>query len=123
MQYLENEPLTNNLEIPIKNVEPYASTQMPLRILAELPTKEHQVTLMCPWATKPIVVVLSFTPLLSISWRLHTVMHRKFLQVIVSALSEQKLQITAPYLKINNDVNVNESINGNSSQVYMFINL
>lgn len=73
LQVSPNEPLVNTLEIEVGDNFPFTSTRRYLRVLADMLSKDHQVTIHCPWATKPIIVMLTFSPPLSTSWKLHSV--------------------------------------------------
>lgn len=116
MQYKKDEPLTTNLEVEITETAPFSSTYIPVRILAETPSKEHQVTLSCPWSAKPIPVVLCFTCPLSSTWRLHTAQHRKFVQVTVTGQCNKTLVLESPNLKAGDGCKV-QDLNPSSSQV------
>lgn len=74
-----NEPLVNNMEIEVGQNFPFTSSRRYLRVLADMLSKDHQVTIHCPWTTKPIVVMLTFSPPLSTSWKLHTVSSTPFI--------------------------------------------
>ncbi|XP_050312441.1 trafficking protein particle complex subunit 10 [Anthonomus grandis grandis] len=93
-------PLTNNLEVDVGDKATFSSTKMPLRILADLLTKDHQVTIQVPWNPKPIVVPLSFSSPLSTTWRLLTVNDRKFVQINVVGHSVDSLLVQSPSLRI-----------------------
>lgn len=116
MQYKKDEPLTTNLEVEITAKEPFASMHVPIRILAETPSKEHQVTLNCPWSSKPIPVMLCFTCPLSSTWRLHTAQHRKFVQVTVMGQCDKTLVLQSPSLSVGDGCKV-QDLSPSSSQV------
>lgn len=116
MQYKKDEPLTTNLEVEITAVAPFSSMHVPIRILAETPSKEHQVTLNCSWSSKPIPVLLCFTCPLSSTWRLHTVQHRKFVQVTVTGQCDKTLVLESPSLGVGDGCKVLD-LNPSSSQV------
>ncbi|XP_056641631.1 trafficking protein particle complex subunit 10 [Diorhabda sublineata] len=80
----EEAPLQTNLEIEVGNNHPFSSTRRSLRVLADPLCKDHQVTIHVPWTTKPIVVSLAFTPPLTSTWKLFTVLTKKFVQITVS---------------------------------------
>lgn len=73
IQVSPHEPLVGSLEVEVGENFPFASTRRYLRVLADMLSKDHQVTIYCPWAAKPIIVKLTFSPPLSSSWKLHTV--------------------------------------------------
>lgn len=84
--------------------------------MADLFSKDHQVSISCPWSPKPIVVKLSFTPPLTTTWRLHTVLHRKFLQINVTGQCEKDLYVEKSQLFVGDICNLSER-HSNSSQV------
>lgn len=106
MQYRPDETLIGNLEVPIQKTKPFSVTRMPLRVFAELPLKDHQITLFCPWSTKPVPVSLSFTPILNATWRLHTMQHQKYVQVCVSCQCDQQVRLSEPSLSIRDGAEV-----------------
>ncbi|KAJ8930533.1 hypothetical protein NQ314_016646 [Rhamnusium bicolor] len=99
LQVNYNEPLTSTLELEVGKNLPFTSTRTPLRVLADMLSRDPQVTIHCPWTTKPIVVVLNFTPPLTAVWRLHTMLHRKFVQVSITGQCEKDLIIDQATLK------------------------
>uniref|UniRef100_A0A6P7FLM5 Trafficking protein particle complex subunit 10 isoform X1 n=1 Tax=Diabrotica virgifera virgifera TaxID=50390 RepID=A0A6P7FLM5_DIAVI len=84
LQTEPDEPLQSMLEIEVGQNVPFSSSRRSLRVLADPLLKDNQVTIHVPWTTKPIVVVLSFTPPLTSSWKLFTVLTKKFVQVTVT---------------------------------------
>ncbi|CAG9764493.1 unnamed protein product [Ceutorhynchus assimilis] len=95
-----DQPMTNYLEIDVGDKATFSSTKMPLRVLADLLTKDHQVTIHVPWNPKPIVVSLSFSSPMSTTWRLFTVNNRKLVQVNVVGHCLDSLIVQDPQLKI-----------------------
>ncbi|KAG5877673.1 hypothetical protein JTB14_013918 [Gonioctena quinquepunctata] len=91
LQVEPNSSLVNTLEITVGTNYPFTSTRRHLRVLADMLSKDHQVTIHVPWTTKPILVVLSFSPPLTAVWKLYTVLQRKFVQVNVIGQSERDL--------------------------------
>lgn len=112
----EGEPLTTALEFEVGENVPFTSTRMRLRVLADMLSKDHQVTIHCPWTTKPIVVALNFTPPLTAIWRLHTVLHRKFIHISVTGQCEKDLIVDQAVLKVGGGCTV-VGKNCESSQV------
>nr|CAH7719262.1 unnamed protein product [Callosobruchus chinensis] len=84
-------PLVTSLEIEVGQNFPFTSSRRHLRIMADMLSKDHQVTIHCPWTTKPIVVNLTFSPPLAATWKLQTVELRKFVQVAVVGQCERDL--------------------------------
>lgn len=84
--------------------------------MADLLTKDHQVSINCPWANKPINVKLSFTPPLTASWRLHTVKFKKFVQISVVGQYDKSIYVKNPQLNVGDVCKVVDN-NSNSSQV------
>jgi hypothetical protein len=111
-----DEALTSSLEIEVGEKAPFSSTRMPLRVLADLHTKDHQVSIGCPWTTKPIVVKLSFTPPLTTTWRLHTVQHKKFVQINVTGQCDKDIYVEKPELSVGDVCKILDR-NSKSSQV------
>lgn len=95
-----DKPLTNHLEIEVGEKATFSSTKMPLRVLADLLTRDHQVTITVPWNPKPIVVALNFSPPMSTTWRLFTVNHKKFIQINVVGHCVDSLIVQDPKLKV-----------------------
>lgn len=116
LQWKLNTELTNSIEITLENAEPFNCTNIPIRVLADLPSKDHQVTIYYPWSTKPLQVPLSFTPPLTTSWKLYTVNHRKFIQVSVVGHCEKTLLVKLPTLSVGEGVEISD-FNIPSSQV------
>lgn len=108
--------LTSNIEIVIDTIEPFKSTCIPIRVLAELLSKDNQITIITPWTEKPIPVTLSFTQPLTTSWKLYTVNHRKFIQISVMGQCDTELIVDLPNLNVNESIKVRE-FNIPSSQV------
>lgn len=106
IHHLPGNQLTNNVEIKIDNIKPFSSTCIPLRVLADLSSKDNQITITSQWTNKPIPVALSFTPPLTTSWKLYTVNHRKFVQITVTGQSDKKLTVDLVKLNIGDDVKV-----------------
>lgn len=88
----------------------------PIRILADIFSQDQQVTISWAWSTKPIPVHLSFTPPLTSAVRLHTVKHRKFVQVTLMGKCDMVLNVDLPKLSFGDDVKVID-YNVPSSQV------
>lgn len=116
INHLPDNQLTNNVEIKVNNTKPFASTSIPLRVLADLSSKDNQITITSQWTNKPIPVALSFTPPLTTSWKLYTVNHRKFVQITVTGQSDRKLTVDLVKLNIGDDVKVVDC-NVSTSQV------
>lgn len=116
MKHEIDQPLVSTLEIAVTETAPFSRMHVPIRILAETPSKEHQVTLSCSWSTKPIPVVLCFTCPLSSIWRLHTTQHRKFVQVAVTGQCDKSLVLDSPNLNVADGFKL-QSMNPCSSQV------
>lgn len=93
----------NSLEITIEETRPYSTTVASIRVLAEVPSKDHQVTIICPWSSKSLPVTLSFAPPLKISWRLHTVKHRKYVQITVVGQCDRDLSIGDSSLTVSDN--------------------
>lgn len=116
IQYIPGEPLVSNLEIKVDKIEPFTNTCIPIRVLAEIASKDNQITIISPWAQKPIPVSLSFTQPLSTSSKLYTVNHRKFVQISVIGHCDKELTVGLPTLNVNESIQV-QDFNIHSSQV------
>lgn len=66
--------------------------------MADMLSKDHHVSIICPWSAKPIVVSLSFTPPMMTSWKLLTVKFRKFVQVSLTGQCQGDIAIQKPKL-------------------------
>ncbi|KAG7201711.1 hypothetical protein KM043_004436 [Ampulex compressa] len=100
------------IEIPLPICEPFQTIKLQLKVLAELPPKkdalsmEHKINIQCPWDTEESIP-LHFGPPLMSSMKLHTAKQRKFLQVVVTGLTSQLLQLTEPELTTITSIDIN----------------
>lgn len=117
MQVKRDAPLASTIEIVVGHNQPFSSTRQQLRVLADTLSKDHQVTIHCPWAQKPLVVTLNFSPPLAPIWRLHTVEARKFIQITVTGRCDRDLPTQDAQLKISGSECTVISKNCESSQV------
>ncbi|CAG9863619.1 unnamed protein product [Phyllotreta striolata] len=93
-------PLQNSLEIEVGTNVPFSSTKRSLRVLADAMSKDQQVTIHVPWSSKPIVVTLSFAPPLVATWKLFTVLKRKYVQITVTGQCDVDLVILGVNLNV-----------------------
>lgn len=98
--------LSRNVKFEVTHTEPFSSTTMVVRVLADIMSTDHQVVITSPWSSKPISVALSFTSPLSASMRLHTVKHRKFIWVNLVGQRDVSLFVDLPKLSFGNDMKV-----------------
>lgn len=112
LQGVENgQVMVRELEMSLPPCEPFQNTTLVLKVLAELPPKkdastiEHKLSLHCPWGTEEIVP-LNFGPPLMSCFKLHTAKRRKFLQIIVTGLTSQRLELKEPKLTSNTSADV-----------------
>ncbi|XP_018396820.1 PREDICTED: trafficking protein particle complex subunit 10 [Cyphomyrmex costatus] len=104
--------MVKELEIPLPTCEPFQTIKIQLQILAELPPKkdassmEHKLNIQCPWGLEESIP-LHFGPPLMSSMKLHTAKQRKFIQIIVTGLTSQLLQLTEPELMTISSIDVN----------------
>ncbi|XP_045483784.1 trafficking protein particle complex subunit 10 [Harmonia axyridis] len=98
LQISHDAPLTNSCEFEVGKQEVFSSVRRELRVMADMLSKDHQVTILCPWNPKPIVVSLSFTPPLMSSWKLLTVKFRKFVQISLTGQCQTDINIEKPRL-------------------------
>ncbi|XP_024942928.1 trafficking protein particle complex subunit 10 isoform X2 [Cephus cinctus] len=95
--------MVREMVIPLAPCEPFQTTKIELKVLAELPPKkdsssiEHMLTVQCPWDAEESIP-LHFAPPFMSDMKLHTAERRKFLQIIVTGLTGQLLQLTEPQL-------------------------
>ncbi|CAH1163565.1 unnamed protein product [Phaedon cochleariae] len=108
MQIAPKAGLVSTLEIEAGKNVPFSSTRKPLRVLADMLTKEHQVTVHVPWTSKPIVVPLSFAPPLTAFWKLYTVLHRKFVQINITGQCEKDLIVNQAKLNVGGAMDIVE---------------
>ncbi|EZA55391.1 Trafficking protein particle complex subunit [Ooceraea biroi] len=104
--------MVKELEIPLPTCEPFQTVKLQLKVLAELPPKkdsssmEHKLNIQCPWGTEESIP-LHFGPPLMSSMKLHTAKQRKFVQIVVTGLTNQLLQLTEPELMTITSIDVN----------------
>lgn len=91
--------LTQDLSIPITNGVPQSCSRYRLHIFCELPAREHNVIVRCPWNEETINVPLDFMSPLNANMRLHTARKRKFVQIIVCGQSATKIRLEKPALR------------------------
>lgn len=103
MAFKREDPMMNALEVPVTETRPFLSVSVPIRVLADLPSKEHQVTITCPWSSKPIPVTLSFQPPFTTSWKLLTAKDRKFIQISVSGQCDKILRCKYPQIALSDE--------------------
>lgn len=113
---MEDAPLQSSIDVAIEQVEPFSKIVTPIRILADIFSQDQQVTISWPWSPKPIPVQLSFTCPLSCWVKLHTIKHRKFVQVTLEGQCDMVLNVDLPKLSFGEDVKVID-YNVPSSQV------
>ncbi|XP_076622335.1 SIDL trafficking protein particle complex subunit 10 isoform X2 [Colletes latitarsis] len=106
------EIMSKELEIPLSVCEPFQTIWLQLRVLADLPPKkdtlsmEHKLNIQCPWGAEESIL-LHFGPPLMSNMKLHTAKRRKFLQIVVTGLTSQLLQLTEPELTTVTSIDVN----------------
>ncbi|KAL7300310.1 hypothetical protein TKK_0006940 [Trichogramma kaykai] len=103
---------SRELEFSLPVCEPFGTTEIELQVMAELPPKrdsssmEHKIMIQCPWNGEEIMTLHFGAPLMS-TMKLHTAKKRKFVQVLVTGLSTQLLQLTEPRLTSSTSTDVN----------------
>ncbi|XP_076298167.1 SIDL trafficking protein particle complex subunit 10 isoform X1 [Lasioglossum baleicum] len=104
--------MCKELEIPLPVYEPFQTIRLQLKVLAELPPKkdalsmEHKLNIQCPWGIEESIP-LHFGPPLMSNMKLHTAKRRKFLQIVVTGLTRQLLQLTEPELTTVTSIDIN----------------
>ncbi|XP_058794002.1 trafficking protein particle complex subunit 10 isoform X2 [Phymastichus coffea] len=118
----QTETAAREIEIVIPPCEPFETTRLKLVMFAELPPKrdsssmEHKLNIQCPWNAEESITLHFGTPLMS-TMKLHTAKRRKFIQIIVTGLSNQLLQLTEPQLTSGTSVDVHfKSLNPTAGQ-------
>ena len=114
--------MLNELEMKLSACEPFQTTTLQLKVLADLPPKkdassmEHKLNIQCPWGVEESLS-LHFGPPLMSAMHLHTAKRRKFIQIVVTGLTSQLLQLTEPELTTNSSIDVSfKSLNPKSGQ-------
>ncbi|KAK0168748.1 hypothetical protein PV327_002518 [Microctonus hyperodae] len=103
--------MSGELEISLPACESFATIKWKLKVLAELPPKkdsspiEHKLNIRSPWGIDESIALHFSTPLMSCI-TLHTAKQRKFLQIIVTGLTVQLLQLIDPELTTSSSVDV-----------------
>ncbi|KZC10834.1 Trafficking protein particle complex subunit 10 [Dufourea novaeangliae] len=118
IQVVESEEvMCKELEISLPVCEPFQTMRLQLKVLAELPPKkdtlsmEHKLNIQCPWGAEESIP-LHFGPPLMSTMKLHTANRRKFLQIVVTGLTKQLLQLTDPELTTVTSIDINfQSLN------------
>ncbi|XP_012148441.2 SIDL trafficking protein particle complex subunit 10 isoform X2 [Megachile rotundata] len=106
------ETMSKELEVPLPVCEPFQTIRLKFKALAELPPKkdtlsmEHKLNIQCPWGSEESIP-LHFGPPLMSNMKLHTAKQRKFLQIIVTGLTNQLLQLIEPELTTITSIDVN----------------
>lgn len=106
------ETMSKELEISLPLCEPFQTIRLKFKVLAELPPKkdslsmEHKLNIQCPWGLEESIP-LHFGPPLMSNMKLHTAKQRKFLQIIVTGLTNQHLQLIEPELTTVTSIDVN----------------
>lgn len=104
--------LLNEIELNLSSCEPFEILKLKIKIFADLPPKkdslslEHKLNIQCPWGSEECIL-LHFGPPLMSCMNLHTAKERKFIQIIVTGLTVQLLQLTEPELITTSSVDVN----------------
>ena len=105
------EAMSKELEIPLPVCEPFQTIRLQLKVLADLPPKkdtlsmEHKLNIQCPWGSEE-GIPFHFGPPLMSTMKLHTAKRRKFLQIVVTGLTTQLLQLTEPELTTVTSIDV-----------------
>ncbi|XP_050448380.1 trafficking protein particle complex subunit 10 [Cataglyphis hispanica] len=103
--------MVKELEISLPTCEPFQIIKIQLKVLAELPPKkdassmEHKLNIQCPWDLEESIL-LHFGPPLMSNMKLHTAKQRKFIQIVVTGLTNQLLQLTEPELTTITSIDV-----------------
>ncbi|XP_063995803.1 trafficking protein particle complex subunit 10 [Diachasmimorpha longicaudata] len=107
----EGGSLGGELEVSSPECEPFGVVRLGLNVLADLPPKkdsmsmEHKLYIQAPWGAE-VAISLHFGPPLMSSMHLHTAKERKFVQILVTGLTAQLLQLREPELTTSSSVDV-----------------
>lgn len=94
-----------DLCIPLVDMKQFEVREVTVKCLCDLPGRredkpiEHSVDLSVPWTRTSITIPMSFSPALTATCRLHTVGIKKFLQVIVRGMVDQRIVLSAAKMK------------------------
>ncbi|XP_066584764.1 trafficking protein particle complex subunit 10 isoform X2 [Prorops nasuta] len=104
--------MLNELVVPLSICEPFEEIDLHLKVLAELPPKkdsaalQHKLHVHFPWDQQECIL-LHFSPPLMTTMKLQTVKTRKYIQIIITGLASQLLQLFNPVLTANSLININ----------------
>lgn len=94
-----------DLSVVLKDVKQFEEREIALKCLCDLPGRrenkpiEHIVELSVPWTRTNINIPLSFSPALTANCRLHTAGIKKFLQVIVHGMVDERIILSDAKMK------------------------
>ncbi|XP_015111919.1 trafficking protein particle complex subunit 10 [Diachasma alloeum] len=107
----EGGTMGGELEVNSPGCEPFGVVRLRLNVFADLPPKkdsssmEHKLNIQTPWGAE-VSISLHFGPPLMSSMHLHTAKERKFVQILVTGLTAQLLQLREPELTTSSSVDV-----------------
>lgn len=90
-----------DLSITLCNMKQFEEREVDIKCMCDLPGRredkpiEHNVELCVPWTRTNISIPLSFSPALTATCRLHTAGNKKFLQVIVRGMVDERMILSA----------------------------
>lgn len=97
--------LQRELSIAILNMTQFEERVVDIKCLCDLPGRredkpiEHTVELSVPWTRTNISIPLRFSPALTATCRLHTAGIKKFLQVIVRGMVDERMVLSVAKMK------------------------
>lgn len=95
-----DEEFKKDLSVVLKDMKQFEEREIALKCLCDLPGRrenkpiEHSVELSVPWTRTNINIPLSFSPALTANCRLHTAGIKKFLQVIVHGMVDERIVLS-----------------------------
>lgn len=99
------EAFQKDLSIALQDVKQFEERVVEINCLCDLPGRredkpiEHSVELCVPWTRTNISIPLCFSPALTATCRLHTAGIKKFLQVIVRGMVDERIVLSAAKMK------------------------
>lgn len=93
----ENTSFQKELQVVLLDMKQFEDREIVIKCLCDLPGRredkpiDHSVELCVPWTRTNISIPLSFTPALTATCRLHTAGIKKFLQVIVRGVVDERI--------------------------------
>lgn len=104
-----HEQFHKELSVALVDMKQFEEREVAINCLCDLPGRredkpiEHNVEVCVPWTRANITIPLSFNPALTATCRLHTTGIKKFLQVIVRGMVDERILLSAARMKCKSD--------------------